>query len=59
MEVRGDLSSRARLLRSARPPEQGLGRRVGVGRGGGSASCLALDSDGKAMDEGTVYSVRL
>lgn len=57
MEVRGDLSSRARLLRSARPPEQGLGRRGGGV--GASASCLVLDSDGKAMDEGTVCSVRL
>lgn len=66
MEVRGLLSPMAHLLRSDRPPEQGLGRQEqSVGRGGmqrlgfPSLPWLAVESHGKAMEEGTVCSMGL
>lgn len=64
MEVRGALSPRAHPWKSARPPEWGLGRQEwtllgGQGGAGGWVFLpwLALETDGKAVEGGTVCSV--
>ena len=46
MEVRGVLSPRAHLLRSARPPEQGLGRQEWSVGGGGMQRLVSLPFPG-------------